>query len=258
MRLQKSLLAIHEWCQSWQVSLSPSKCVSILVGKEGPSKPLPLFIDHHQLEESSLQRDLGVLVSSDLSFSQHIQAQISKANKVTYLIFKMFTAGRAKAMAQAFAVYARPHLEVFSPVWNPGRRGNSLTQDCKALEAVQRTFTRSVYFRCGFPPAEYEERLRFLELPSLESRRTVLDLSLAHKLFSSPDMAGNHILPLHSRSRSLRQNHLFVPEVKAKGPRKSFFSNRIAKQWNEIPDAVKCLSNAGFKEFLKDKYYRHI
>ena len=46
-------------------------------------------------------------------------------------------------------------------------------------------------------------------------------------------------------------------EAKAKGPRKSFFPNRIVQQWNEIADTAKKLSLSGFKNFLRDKLYQN-
>ena len=62
----------------------------------------------------------------------------------------------------------RPHLEFCSPAWNP-----YLVKDKKLLERVQHRFTGM------FPELKklsYEERLRKLQLWSLEERRSRADL----------------------------------------------------------------------------------
>ena len=247
VQLQQALCTIKAWCDSWQLTLSPTKCVTIFISKAPLETPVPLYIDGHILEESSVQRDLGVLVTSNLSFSQHIQAIVKKANRVCFFIMKMFTAGRPLIMAKAFAIYARPHLESFSPVWNPCRRNDNLTQEIKLLESVQRDFTRAIYFKCSLPPADYHDRLKFLQLPTIEHRRKVLDLSLAHSLNRQPNMAGSHLLPHKPHQRQLRQLSTLRNEPRARGPRKNFFSNRIVSEWNAIPDEAKILSKNAFK-----------
>ena len=71
-------------------------------------------------------------------------------------------------LVRAYLAYARPLVESNSIVWSP-----DTVKDIVALEAVQRRFTKKfpgLYSYC------YQDRLRRLQLPSLELRRLYADL----------------------------------------------------------------------------------
>jgi len=71
----------------------------------------------------------------------------------------------------------RPLLEYETSVWCPYYK-----KDIKRIEQVQRTFTRRLYSRCLLPKVEYMDRLKFLELESLEQRRIKTDLVNCFKI----------------------------------------------------------------------------
>ena len=59
-------------------------------------------------------------------------------------------------------------------LWNP-----YLIKDIKALESVQRRFTKRLP---GMEKVKYHQRLSILELDSLELRRVLADLAFTYKL----------------------------------------------------------------------------
>ena len=58
------------------------------------------------------------------------------------------------------------YLSIAHPVWFSHNIG-----DINTLENVQRTFNRIIYRVCHLPKAPYDDRLQFLGLERLESRR---------------------------------------------------------------------------------------
>ena len=52
------------------------------------------------------------------------------------------------------------------------------------IEKVQRTFTKRLFYRCGIPYTNYENRLVFLNLTSLSQRRLRADLILAYTIIN--------------------------------------------------------------------------
>jgi hypothetical protein len=243
--LQQALFRIEEWCKDWQLSLSAEKCSILSISPTVTLPGYPFRLNDIILASSKLQRDLGILVPSNLQFSDHYRSIVKKASFAAYCILKMFTSGRHLAMSQAFSVYVRPILETFSQVWNPSK-----SSDIATLESVQRRFTRQVYMRCGLPMAPYPDRLLFLGLRTLEQRRLILDLSLAHKLFFHPDMPGSHLLTRKPPTRELRSKLVLLAEPQAVGPRRHFFPNRVSSSWNTLSDPFKSVSLKTFKTNL--------
>ena len=75
-----------------------------------------------RLEQVENFKYLGVLLSSNLSFSQHITIQTicAKARKILGLLYRRFYKNTSnKALLQLYISLVRPHLEYASPVWNP-------------------------------------------------------------------------------------------------------------------------------------------
>ena len=81
--------------------------------------------------------DLGVILSSDLSFSKQIDKVCSKARSRSAMILKSFQSRDKVLLFRAFLVYVRPILEYCSNVWSP----YTLT-DIQKIESVQRHFTK--------------------------------------------------------------------------------------------------------------------
>ena len=61
-------------------------------------------------------RDLGVIITSDLSCSLHIQQICVKAHQRANSILRCFMSGNVKLLPRAFIVYVRPMLEYNSVI----------------------------------------------------------------------------------------------------------------------------------------------
>ena len=85
---------------------------------------------------------------------------------------------------KAYISYARPNLEYASKFWNPGLDARTFKGLKKKLEKVHNFFTRRLIDRCGLPYKTYKERLMYLNLDSLEIRRTRFHLVMVYTLFN--------------------------------------------------------------------------
>ena len=157
----------------------------------------------------------------------------------------------SRTFAKIYQVFVRPLLESSAPAWNPHKKG-----DIEALEKVQR---RALRMMSDIGHLSYEDKLKRLNIQSLESRRQRGDLIQTFKYL-------NHIndvdMPLfsfvrerHSKdTRSHADDHL-VPEKANLNIRKYFFSNRVTTAWNSLPGEVK---EAMSVNAFKNKYDSHI
>ena len=81
-------------------------------------------------------RDLGAIVSSDLSPFVHVTDIVSKAHQRAGLILRSFISRDIYLLLRAFFVYVRPIVIYNSIIWSP-----STARDIDAVESTQRRFS---------------------------------------------------------------------------------------------------------------------
>ncbi|GAA49777.1 mitogen-activated protein kinase kinase kinase kinase 3 [Clonorchis sinensis] len=121
------------------------------------------------------KKDLGILLSPNLSFSLHLDKSAQKAFAVLRMIRCTFSRITRTDFQILYGAYVRPLLEYANPVVYSGR-----TKDVILIERVQRAATKMV---AGLKSMDYETRLAVLDLFSLEYGRLRGDLILTYALF---------------------------------------------------------------------------
>ena len=142
-----------------------SKCKSMVVSRK-KSQPFPstLTVGGQRLEQVENFKYLGVLLSSNLSFSQLIQT-ISKARKIPRLLYRRFYKNTSnEALLQLYISLVRPHLEYASPVWNP-----YLKKDIKQLEDVEKFALKMIIMQWDFGS---QDLLGILDITSIAAEST--------------------------------------------------------------------------------------
>ena len=83
--LQKDLDAMDEWSKTWLLKFHPNKCKFMHMGKDrGPEPNYKLC--SHTLQQTTEEKDIGVLIDDELTFEKHINEKINKANQMISLI----------------------------------------------------------------------------------------------------------------------------------------------------------------------------
>ena len=120
-------------------------------------------------------KDIGVLISSDLSWSAHVYAVVNMANRILGVVYRTLGPSNTGVFSTLYKTLVRPILEYAVPVWCP-----YLVKDILALEKVQRRASRlALGQRRG--EMEYEERVKILNWPTLEKRRHFISLIECYK-----------------------------------------------------------------------------
>ena len=190
---------------------------------------------------------MGVYVSNTLKPSLNCLKAAKKAMSALKLIKMAFNSLTKANFKTLYSVYVRPHIEHCIQATGP-----YLIQDLKALEKVQRRATKLV---CGLHQVPYEERLRILELTSVEERIRRGDLIETYKILSHQSgteektyFARYNAGTTRGHNRKLKVNRTNTLL------RLKFFSNRVVQPWNKLPQDVVTAANLNeFKNRL-DKF----
>jgi hypothetical protein len=253
-QMQNDIDALQAWATKWLLIFHPGKCKVMRIG----SKVTPA-INYHMttnentmtLDWSSLEKDLGVLVDSQLNFEEEIATRVKKANKIVGIIRRSFFHLNEKSFRILFNSLVRPHLEYAAAVWLPYKR-----KYIDEIEKVQRRATKLVP---SIRHLSYGDRLKKLEMTSQRYRHLRGDMIHVYKILTGL----HHIEPEHfftvtnnptTRGHSRK---LSKPQVRTT-QRLNSFSRRVVTPWNDLPEAVVSAPSLNtFKNRLDKHWARH-
>ena len=118
-RLQADLFELERWQDRWQMKFNPSKCKIICISTE-KSPPLKKYMscgsEHDQVDSVSY---VGVTLTNNLKWSQHVSSVSGKASKVLGLIKRNFSNCPRSVKEIAYTTLVRPKLEYGCETWDP-------------------------------------------------------------------------------------------------------------------------------------------
>ena len=90
--LQGDVDSLKDWSASHFLTFNPSKCKYMLLSKKNkPTKNPPvLTIDNIPIERTNSHKYLGIVLTSNLTWSEHIHCICSKAKKLLGLLYRQF------------------------------------------------------------------------------------------------------------------------------------------------------------------------
>ena len=190
--IQKDLDALVQWAKNWRMLFHPNKCKIMDISKKNTVRHQFTMekansTERHTLEYTEVERDLGVMISSNLKPEHQITNAVSKANRALSTLRRTFSCWTPRNFRILYAVYVRPHLEYAATAWSPYYK-----KDIAMIEKVQRRATKLVK---AFKNLDYAERLEKLKLTTLEERRLRGDLIQFFKFYSGINIINWKIAP---------------------------------------------------------------
>ena len=247
--LQLSLDNIYIWLKTRKLNLNPSKCKILTINKK-ESSPTDLLINNIKLPEIKVFKDLGIYISKDLKWNEHINYLYKIAKTTCYQILKSFKTNSASILTKLFKTYVRPKLEFSTQIWSP-----HLKKDINKIESVQRSFTRHICSRCNISYTSYNDRMIKFGLKSLEYRRWEFDLLILYKIINGKYKSFfDQFFNFSQNKYQLRGNNL---KIKCKhdfqnSQWQGAFFHRAKAMWNRLPqDIVSCERVEQFRLKLK-------
>ena len=246
--LQTDLRSMESWTEIWQLKFNETKCKVIHMGKQNPKTDYTMNGDV-KLDKSTCEKDLGIIVDHKLTFSDHTQKVVNKANSKLGIIRRSYTYLDSEVVCKLYTSLIRPTMEYGIVAWSPVYK-----KDADAIERVQRRATKLVP---KIKMLSYTERLKKLKLPSMYYRRARGDMIEAFKYLTRVYKTDNPLV--RDYDTRTRGHHQKLKKLHAKTQiRKNFFSIRVVDLWNSLPqDIVSSKSVNLFKNRL-DKHWCHI
>lgn len=249
--LQLDLDSLSQWSIANCMSFNEVKSVVLRFPHGSPSPTY--LINGKEIPVAVSNRDLGVLLSCDLSWSAHIRLISSKAYKMLGLIRRTFSSSISVPVRRLlYLTLVRSRLMYCSVVWRP-----HLRKDIVLLERVQRRATK---FILNDFHSDYKTRLTSLGLLPLSMVLELNDIVFFLKSLQSPS-ASFDILDYVSFSTSsstrsaskLKLRHSFS----AKNSSCHFYFNRLPRVWNRLPPVDPDLSLSSAISQIKRFFWLH-
>jgi ribonuclease P/MRP protein subunit RPP40 len=250
--LQRDLEVVYQWAEDNNMSFNNLKFEILRFGLDSTLKTTTSYTSPsgNIIDTKEHVRDLGVTMSSDGTFSEHIKKICQSARNMCSWILRSFSDRSHDLMLTTWKTLVLPILDYCSQLWCPQKKG-----DIQMVEDVQKAFTRKIPAHKG---QDYWERLRTLQLYSLERRRERYRIIYVWKMlenmvpnftteqsrirsYASPRHGRRCVVPpvssaLTSRVGSLREGSL------------SIHGSRL---FNILPQHIRNMTNVELPEFKR-------
>ena len=227
IKLQDDLNSLFDWSQDSNLSFNTKKFIHLSFNTKFPNS---YNIDDSSIISSNTHRDLGIILSTDLSWRNHYHHISSKAYRTLGLLRRTFRHSiNTTTKRTLYIALVRSQLLYCSPLWHP-----YLIQDISALERIQRRATKYIL---NDYVSDYKTRLIKLNLLPLMYIYDQCDILFFIKSIQNPSDHFNiqtFIKFCHHSTRSSSSNkleHVFT----SSNQQRNFYFNRLPRTFNSLP-----------------------
>ena len=169
VQLQDDLKTIYAWADRVNMAFNGDKfeCLRYWpdpdIGAVFTAEFPYLDEDGKLIQEKTTLKDLGIQMSSDLTFSKHIDKVTTSCIKLVGWVTRTFKSRSVTVMSTIWKSLVQSRLDYCSQLWSP-----HTAADINRIEDIQRKFTARID---GLRDLNYRQRLRELKMYSQERRR---------------------------------------------------------------------------------------
>ena len=246
-KLQADLNTIYRWAEENNCMFNPDKFECLRYGNDNSLKESTNYTSSNEVSIACKDsvRDLGVQMSADAQFKDHISNSIVSANLKCGWVLRSFVTRDKLPMLTLWKSLILPILDYCCPLWCPHKPGM-----IQSLEMVQVSFVNKI---AGMYEHDYWQQLKILKLNSLERRRERYVAIYIWKLLEGlvPNFG------IHEGQNKRKGRYCIVPIVKTKGSAKiqtlrfNSFGVRGPRIFNCLPQKLRDMSGCSLDTFKR-------
>ena len=225
-KLQSDLHKLEIWERDWSMEFNPDKCEVLRITRKKHPVIHSYTLHNIPLKPTDSAKYLGVNISKDLNWNQHINNITAKASNSLRFIKRNIKTSNKKVKEAAYTTYVRPQVEYCSVVWHPWQKHLG-----HKVEIVQRAAARYVCNNYDFS-SSVTNMLRELQWKTLYQRRIHNSLIFLYKIqHQLVFVEHNHLV--HTRNLNF-----LIPQSRTQFHQNSFFPRTI-RSWNSLSGHIK-------------------
>lgn len=232
--LQSDLDKISVWCKNWRMNLNVKKCVHVKFTKKKNPTTSVYMINNEIIKPSSNVKYLGVMLSSDLTWTGHVEMIALRAIRMLNFVRRNFRQAPRKIRETLYFTYIRPCMEYASVVWDPHQ--NYLIDK---LEKVQNQCARFVlnYYELGASVTNMKDALHW---EKLSERRKLFRMKFLDDIYNNRLLINRDVFlhePFYVSERADHPKKIRPYSCRTDTFAFSFFPKTI-EEWNRLPKDV--------------------
>jgi hypothetical protein len=227
-KIHHDLPLLSSWCSLNGMEINGLKSESMRFTLKPISKPnsaLVYAFNNVTIPTVTEHKHLGVILSNDLKYSNHIEMSIDKARKALFAVHRCFKNCTIPVRKRLINAFVLPILTYGIPAWLP-----TLQKDKTALISFQRLFTK-VILRFPFPRISFHDRLESLNLLPFHLITTGIIARYFYKKHLNPNLFS---LKIHRDSVIIKKSRFSRSSLF----QRSYFG-QVSSVWNNLPADVR-------------------
>ena len=242
---------IYPWGPANKMSLNGDKFEHLHVGNNlHQTKAAYTDPSGKTIEEKDHIKDLGVILSNDLTWTKHIEVVVSRARIMSGWAQRTFSTREQDPMITIWNTQVRPILDYCSPLWSPSPNNYG---NIDLLEGTQRSYTRSIN---GMEGLNYAQRLKELNMYSIQRRHERYKIIYVYKIKENlvPNISDTHGLQFFSSRRHgcmCRMPSYPLYHNRAVIARNNSFALTASLLWNSLPKHIRDISGLSVVTFKR-------
>ena len=249
-QLQTDLNSIYKWSEDNNMMFNSDK-FELIRYKTKNSKDIQIETSYlsnngSTIEEKQHVRDLGVTLSNDATFSQHITERCEMVKSKIAWILRTFQTRHPIPMLTLWKTLVLCHLDYCSQLWSPSTVGNN-----QCMELLQKAFVSRIE---GMASLTYWDQLAYLKLHSLERRRERYQIIYTWRIIEGqvPNLEST---PINTSFSERRGRSCLVPSVasssshRIKSIRFASLPYKGPRLFNSVPQQIRNLTNCDLTTF---------
>ena len=216
------------------------KCKVLSISRKRRKFQHVYHLNNAPLETVDSAKYLGVTITSDLKWSQHINNTVNKANHVLAFLRRNLRIKSSDLKATAYKTLVRPIVEYASSIWDPAAK--NLVHKVEMVQRRAARFTLNRYHNTS----SVNSMLKELDWTTLKQRRENDRLVMMYKIHNNLAhlSAQDYITQATHSTRSAQPHSYQMPYSRTESHRQSFFP-RTVRKWNSLPSEIVAAPSVG-------------